>query len=308
MAPYAPSMSAPIPLRQHEIPGVATFNQGPGGLMCLDVRSTHSTARIFLHGAHVASFQRNGEAPLLFMSRESYFATGKPIRGGIPVIFPWFGPRADDPSSPAHGFARTEEWAVESITEQEDGSVQAVFTLASSPETLALWPFEFLLRYKVSVGQNLELSLTVVNRASEPFVFEDALHTYFTVSDIQQVSVTGLHGAEYIDKVDGFKRKKQESPGIQFSGETDRVYVNTLSTCIADDAGMSRRLIVEKHGSATTVVWNPWIAKSAALPDFGDDEWPGMLCIETANAADNRISLLPGEEHEMAAVIRAENA
>jgi D-hexose-6-phosphate mutarotase len=65
-------------------------------------------------------------------------------------------------------------------------------------------------------------------------------------------------------------------------------------------------LVVEKAGSNATVVWNPWIAKAKAMPDFGDDEWPGMLCIETCNVQQYAITLAPGESHTMIATIRAE--
>jgi glucose-6-phosphate 1-epimerase len=281
--------------------------EGPGGLMCLDLSTAHSTARIFLQGAHVASFQRNGEQPLLFLSSESVFAPGKAIRGGVPVIFPWFGARAGDSASPAHGFARTCEWNVASISQDQSGAVSVVFTLSDSPETRALWPFEFQLRYEIVVGTELGMSLRVENRSAESFQYEEALHTYFLVSDVRNVRIEGLLGAEYIDKVDGFRRKTQDAPLIEITAETDRVYAGTRTTCTAADPGMLRVIRVVKEGSDTTVVWNPWIAKSAAMSDFGDDEWPTMLCIETANAGENAVTLDPGAAHVMRATVSSEH-
>ncbi|HEX8311504.1 MAG TPA: D-hexose-6-phosphate mutarotase [Chthoniobacteraceae bacterium] len=289
--------------RSFEIPGKAMFEAGPGGLVQVVVTTGLAHARIFLHGAHVADFHPAGEEPVLFTSRESVFEPGRAIRGGVPVIFPWFGPRADDPKSPAHGFARTREWQLESVSEKAAGELVVTFTLAADQATRALWPHDFLLRHTVTVGTALEMSLEVTNTGSSSFTFEDALHTYFTVSDVHQVEIHGLEGAEYIDKTDEQKRKRHADDPIRFTSETDRVFLNTETTCTLVDQKLGRRIVVEKSGSVTTVVWNPWIKKSASLADFGDDEWPGMCCIETANAADNAITLAPGASHHTVARI-----
>ena len=294
-------MSSAAALRAFELPRKAVFENGPGGLVQLIVTTALAQARIFLHGAHVADFQPAGEKPVLFMSAESVFARGRAIRGGVPVIFPWFGPRADDATSPAHGFARTKDWKLESLSEKSTGEIIAVFSLAADEETRALWPHEFAIRYEVTIGASLEMALEVTNTGMSPFTFEDALHTYFSVSDVHQVEVHGLEGAEYIDKTDEQKRKHHDAGPIRFTSETDRVFLNTETTCTLVDEKLGRRVVVEKSGSATTVVWNPWIKKSASLPDFGDNEWPGMCCIETANAADNALTLAPGGTHRTVA-------
>jgi D-hexose-6-phosphate mutarotase len=239
------------------------------------------------------------------MSGKSAFATDKPIRGGVPVIFPWFGPRAGHPESPAHGFARTAEWQVESLSEDGDGCITAAFQLAADDKTKELWPQDFVLRYRVAVGARLTLILEVENTSTAPFNFENALHTYLAVGDARQTSTAGLEGADYLDKTDNLQRKNQGQDPIRITAETDRVYESTRKTCVVDDPVLKRRITVEKSGSQTTVVWNPWIAKAAALPDFGDDEWPGMLCVETANAGANAITLAPGQTHSMRAVIAA---
>jgi len=290
-------------LRRLEIPGIATFEPGEGDLARLTIRSSLAEAHIYLHGAHVTHFQPKDKAPVLFMSQRSLFAADKPIRGGVPLIFPWFGPRAHHPESPAHGFARTGDWQVESLSEDGDGVVVAAFRLASDERTRALWPFDFELRYRVAVGHTLTLTLEVENTSPQPFEFEDALHTYFAVSDVRQTSTTGLENAGYIDKTDAQQRKTQGAEPIVITAETDRVFENTRKTCIVDDPGLHRKITVEKSGSQTTVVWNPWIAKSAAMADFGDDEWPKMLCIETANAAANTLTLDPGKTHSTRAII-----
>ena len=290
-------------LRRLEIPGIATFEPGEGDLARLVVRSSLAEAHIYLHGAHVTHFQPRDKAPVLFMSQRSLFAGDKPIRGGIPLIFPWFGPRAGHPESPAHGFARTAEWQIESLSEDGDGIVTAAFRLAADDRTRALWPYDFNVGYRVAIGRTLTLTFEVKNTSPESFTFEDALHTYFSVGDVRQTSVFGLENAEYVDKTDAFQRKKQGPEPIRITQETDRVFESTRKACILDDPGLKRRITVDKSGSQTTVVWNPWIAKAAAMADFGDDEWPRMLCIETANAGANAITLAPGKTHVTRAVI-----
>ncbi len=290
-------------LRRMEIPGVAVFENGSGDLLRLIVHSPLADAHIYLHGAHVSHFQPRAAAPVLFMSGHSLFAPDKPIRGGVPIIFPWFGPRAGYPDSPAHGFARLAEWQVESVAIDGDEIVIAVFRLKANSRTRALWPHDFALRYRVVIGRALTLTLEVENTGTEPFTFENALHTYFAVGDVRETATTGLEDAEYVDKTDGLKRKNQGREPIRITQETDRVYENTRKTCVVDDPKLKRRITVEKSGSQTTVVWNPWVAKAAAMTDFGHDEWPGMLCIETANAGANTITLDAGKTHSMRAVI-----
>lgn len=290
-------------LSRFEIPGIATFEAGEGRLLRLAIDSPLAAAHIYLHGAHVTHFQPKGAAPVLFMSRQSFFAPGKPIRGGVPLIFPWFGPRAGHPEAPAHGFARTHEWSVESLTVDGDQVVTVVFQLGASDQTRSAWPHDFSLRFRVVVGRTLTMTLETENTGDAPFTFEDALHTYFTVSDVRETATTGLANADYLDKTDGMQRKLQGPEPIRITQETDRLYENTCTTCTLDDVGLKRRITIEKNGSQTTVVWNPWIAKAAAMPDFGDDEWPAMLCIETANASANAITLAPGQTHSTRAVI-----
>lgn len=295
--------SAASALRRLEIPGTAVFEPGEGDLPRLTIRSALAEAHIYLHGAHVTHFQPVGKAPVLFMSGRSLFAADKPIRGGVPVIFPWFGPRADHPESPAHGFARTSEWQVESLSEDGDGVVTAAFELVPDERTRALWPGDFKLSYRVAVGHTLALTFEVENTGSEAFTFEDALHTYFSVADVRNTATTGLEGAEYVDKTDHLQRKQQPPEPIRITSETDRVFENTRKTCVVSDPGLNRQITIEKSGSQTTVVWNPWIAKAAAMADFGDDEWPKMLCVETCNAGANALTLLPGKTHSTRAVI-----
>ena len=294
--------------RRFEIPGTAVFTDHPGGLVALEITAPGATGRLFLHGAHVTDWQPKGGDPVLFMSSGSHFAPAKAIRGGVPLIFPWFGARAGDAKAPQHGFARTASWAVESIGASPDQSIAVVLRLDDSGQTRASWPFAFTARFRVTFGSTLTMALEVENRSGEPIQFEEALHTYLVVSDVQKVAVRGLEDTEFIDKVDATARKRLGSDPLTFTGETDRVFLNTTATCTLEDPGYRRRIVVEKSGSNSTVVWNPWIAKAKAMADFGDDEWPRMLCIETANADENAVTLTPGATHTMAAMVRIESA
>lgn len=285
------------------VPNLVRFELGQGGLTRAVITVPDGEAHVYLHGAHVTHYQPKAQLPVLFMSRQSHFAHDKAIRGGIPVIFPWFGPRASEASAPAHGFARTLEWSV--IEAKPIGSAVGL-TLALSPPdaTRRFFPHDFALRYTMTVGANLTVSLEVQNRSGTEFTFEEALHTYLSVGDVRQVSIGGLAGRNYIDKTAAGARLTQQGP-IRIERETDRVYLNTTDDVRVTDPALHRQSLVTKTGSQSTVVWNPWMDKARALPDFGDDEWPTMLCIETANAADNAVTLAPGKSHVMSATLSA---
>jgi D-hexose-6-phosphate mutarotase len=286
-----------------EIPDRVIIERGVSGLPRLAITTPLASAHIYLHGAHVTHYQPVGAAPILFLSQSSLFAPDKAVRGGVPVIFPWFGPRASQAGSPMHGFARTAEWEIEELDCAEDEAVTLTLRLTANDATRAQWPHAFLLRHRITIGAQLKMALEVENICPTPFAFEEALHTYLAVSDVREVAVTGLSETEFIDKADRLQRKRQREEMLRITGETDRVYLNTRSACFLHDPGLRRRITIEKSGSDTTVVWNPWIAKAAAMADFGDDEWTRMLCIETANSGENAVTLSPGATHLMEAVI-----
>jgi D-hexose-6-phosphate mutarotase len=160
----------------------------------------------------------------------------------------------------------------------------------------------------VVFGERLEMTLEVENRSGHPFDFEEALHTYLLVGDVRQVSIDGLGGGVYIDKTDDMRRKTLAAGPLRLNGTTDRVFLDTRGTCTLTDPVLARRIVVEKTGSATTVVWNPWHEKASTMGDLGDEQWRSMLCVEAANAADNAVHLAGGKRHTMRVVIGAETA
>lgn len=289
--------------QRFSIPSIVRFEAGPGGLVRTIVDAPAAKAIIYVYGAHVAEYQPAGQAPVLFMSQKSACEPGKPLRGGVPLIFPWFGPRGGQAGAPLHGFVRTRDWTVESV--QKDGdAVKLTFTLSDDTETRQAWDHPFTLRFEVTVGRQLDMALSVHNPSATPIAFEEALHTYCAVADVRQISITGLAGTTYIDKTDNLARKQQDASPLRIAAETDRVYLNTPAATTIDDPAGRRQLIIEKSGSNATVIWNPWTAKAKAMPDFGDDEWSAMICVETVNAADNAITLPAGQTHRMSARIQ----
>ena len=266
------------------------FRNGSGGLPKLEVSTTWSTAEVYLHGAHVTHFQKHGERPLLFLSGQSRFEPGVPIRGGIPIIFPWFGKPADKPGQ--HGFVRHRSWTLKEITTTDTGSLVVRLKL---PPCLELGSNEIAVEYCITFSDTLRAELHVANHSARAFDFENCLHTYFAVGDINALQVVGLHGVNYLDSLDVHQRKTETPKTIRFAGEVDRTYVNTPHAVEIHDAVWRRVIRVEKTGSASTVVWNPWIAKATAMPDFGNEEYQRMVCVESGNLADNQITLAPGE-------------
>jgi D-hexose-6-phosphate mutarotase len=272
-------------------PGRVAFIDGRGELPMLEVVTAWSTAAIYKHGAHVTHFEKHKESPLLFLSQCSRFAEDQPIRGGIPIIFPWFGHRE---GMGQHGFARHKAWDLKEFVPAPDGSVAVRFHLPDYPEASAYSSFS--VDYTVTVNEALTLELKVTNNSADEILnFENCLHTYFEVGDISAVSITGLKGVEYLDKVDNFAQKKETNDGIRIASEVDRIYLNTTTPLEIVDPTLRRKIRVEKHGSLSTVVWNPWISKAQQMPDFGNDEYQRMVCVESGNVGSNQIKLPPGE-------------
>ncbi len=277
-------------LKRFEIPGRLTVLDGNGELPKVEVTTRWSEAELYLQGAHVTDFQNKNDKPLLFLSQCSRFQPNQPIRGGIPIVFPWFGPREGEPM---HGFGRLENWQLADTT-ASDEVITLRLRLPETPRSASFPPFEA--DYVVTVGEALTLELLVTNRSTDTdFVFESCLHTYFAVGDISQVEISGLKGTQYLDKVQNFAQKTETSDALRIDSEMDRVYLDTRSPIEIRDKSWQRVIRIDKAGSASTVVWNPWSLKAEQMPDFGSDEYKSMVCVESGNVAKNRLSLGVGE-------------
>jgi glucose-6-phosphate 1-epimerase len=286
--------------------GAVRFEEGPGGLTRARIANDAATAEIYLQGAHVAHWHpMAAEHPVTFLSAMSQFTAGKAIRGGVPLVFPWFAERKGGLPGGMHGFARTLPWEVVAAERRPEG-VALSFKLLPNQTTRDVGFDHFVLVYEVVVGATLSLTLEVENVGDSPLTFEEALHAYYSVSDVRQIEVSGLGDTDYLDRADNAKRKHQGAGAIHFAGETDQLHLNTRAAVTIYDPGWKRRIVIEKRGSDSTVVWNPWIEKARAMADFGDDEWPGMVCVEPANAAENALTVAPGAVHAMGITVRLE--
>jgi D-hexose-6-phosphate mutarotase len=287
-------------LQSHAIPGRAAVAPGNGGLPKIVVTARGATAEVYPHGAHVTHYQKAGEPPLLFLSRQSWFAPGKPIRGGVPICFPWFGNRAGEPS---HGFARIVEWPLSQIASTPDGAVTLRLALPPIPgrEPWKNLRTEFI----VTVADTLTMELAVTNEAGgEEVEIENCLHTYFRVGDIAAVGLTGLQNAAYLDYAAGGngERKVQTEAVLRVPQETNRTYLDTAGAVEIRDESLQRVIRVDKQGSQSTVVWNPWTTQK--LPDdFDPAEYQQMVCVESGNVRQNRIFLAPGQAAALKVVL-----
>lgn len=285
------------------VPDVLSFEEIPGGLTIARVTSELCDATIFLQGAHLVHWQPAGQEPVFYLSPKSELKAGKAIRGGVPVVFPWFGERKGERTDgPKHGFARTSVWEL-AFAAVADGDVHLTFILSPNDSTRSLGYDSFRLAYELILSTNLTLRLSVANEGDTPFHFEEAFHSYFQVGDAEQVQITGLGDTEYLDKTENDARKRQDEDTLTLHGETDRPYLSTTATVGLQDKAMNRQIAVAKRSSMTTVVWNPWKEGSAKLTDLPEDGWKKFVAVETANALENGITLRPREVHAMEAHI-----
>jgi len=288
--------------RRFCIPGIAHAISGNGGLPKVRIATPAASAEIYLHGAQVTSWHPVGAEEALFLSEHSYWQAGRAIRGGVPICFPWFRAKADDPKAPAHGFVRIREWQLDSVQTESDGSVVVAFSTQSDDSTRRWWPHEFHLAHRITIGKILRMELTTANTGATPMRFEEALHSYFRVGNARTVRVRGLDRVTYLDNTDG-NREKLQRGDILFAATTDNAYIDTLSAPDLIDPSLHRALRTEKENSATTIVWNPWQQGAASIADLGADEWQQMTCVEAGNILGSAISLAPGETHTMRATL-----
>lgn len=293
------------------LPGVLAF-EDRDGLTRAQITTPACTATVYLHGAHLTHWQPTGQKPVLFMSDKSEFAPNKAIRGGVPVCFPWFGPRTgihklpltgNSSEGPAHGFARLQSWTIAfAALSPADHSLRLVLTLDPSQESQALGFDHFRAALEFTLGPTLTMKLTVANGGTEPLIFEEALHTYFAVGDAAKTVIHGLEGATYYDKTDGMATKHMPAEPFVFTQETDRALPSTTAKVVIDDQVNGRKIHVEKSGSDTSVVWNPW----KGMADMDASQSHEFVCVETANAFENAVTLAPGQSHTMQAIIRVQ--
>ncbi len=283
-------------------------------LVAIGIKNKAAKAEVFLQGAQLTRYQPTNEKPVIFLSEACDYKLGSPLRGGIPICWPWFGDLDRNPQSlqqqltdqdaPAHGFVRSRQWDVKKIIAPADNLTIIELSYQTTTEE-PLWPFATELVYRIEVGETLFVSLHISNVGDQPFEFSGALHTYLSVNHIKDTRIQGFDDSQYADALDsdnqGQWKIKQQEGDIHFRQEVDRVYRSGCSSVKLDDR--LRQMSIDSTGSASTVIWNPWIDKAQKLSQFNDDDYQRMVCIETANAGVDTVTLEPGQEHSLSQTI-----
>lgn len=278
--------------------GSVTTKKHANGLDYVEINTALCQARIFLQGAQIDHFQPTGKPPLLWVSEADDYQPGNGIRGGVPVCWPWFG-MSTEAGFPQHGFARTRIWNLSSVAMRNQW-VDLRFDLKISEEDKHYWPHNTEVSVLFSLGDTLSISLVNTNLGKQTVSLTQALHSYFPIEDIHQVTASGFSGAKYIEFAKG--PYSQTTAEVQFDRETDRVYtelgpVQLLHT----PQGI---IEVSRENSRSAVLWNPWIEKSKRLARFNDNDYLTMLCLEAANVLEDKLELAPGETHSLVTHIR----
>jgi glucose-6-phosphate 1-epimerase len=282
------------------------FIEGAGGFPYIRVDNAKASAIISIYAGQVLSFQPANEPHnLMFLSERAYYQAGKSIKGGSPICWPWFGPDPEGKGRPAHGFVRNRFWEVIRTEATANGEGKVTLGLKDSAETRAIWPHSFGLSLEITVGDSLNLELITRSTDGDAFPITQALHTYFKVGHINEVVISGLAGAEYIDKTDHGMLKFQSEP-ITIDREVDRIFRNVPGELVIDDAAFDRRIRINSEGSKTAVVWNPWAKISAEMGDLKDDDYERFVCVETANADRDVAQVGPDSEARLVANYRIE--
>ena len=278
---------------------------GPGGLPRVTVTTQACRAEVMLHGAHLTAWEPAGCVPVIWLTGQARFAPGVPIRGGVPLCWPWFGPGAER-SLPMHGPVRTLAWTLDDVRVDAEGTATITLSCADDAATRSVFPHAFRLRYTITAGRSLDLSLIATNTGASVIPVGEAMHTYLAVGDVRRVSLSGLEGTTYIDRSEthGFHLLAEHPRGVQagpvtFTEEVDRHHLAHTGEVQLHDPAWGRVLRLSKRGSRSTQVWNPWIGKAQRLPDLGDHEWPAFVVAEAANAFDEAYVLEPGAQHEL---------
>ena len=287
------------------IEGEVGFAELEDDLIFVTVSNKYADADICLYGAHVTNFKPHNTMDILWMSPESNFQVGSPIRGGIPVCFPWFGPHKTDSEKPQHGFGRLMYWDVIETASQPNGETLIRLQLCSSEETKAYWPFDFCAVMSINVGLKLTATLKVTNTSSASFDYTCALHSYFNISALESISIEGLQNTKYHSQLEPGDFI-QETAKLEIKKAETRHYYDTEASCVIEDSAFGRRIEVVKTGSKITTVWNPGAETCANIADLPDDAYHAFVCVEAVNAFNDVISLAPEETHETSTTIGIE--
>jgi glucose-6-phosphate 1-epimerase len=263
-----------------------------------------STAIVLLYGATIISWKSfsqgrasdpvNHPVERLFLSSKAILDGSKPVRGGIPVVFPIFGP----PTKPEHiklaqhGFARSQRWSFDGVVLDDDAGVsvklgtsrrhqlpfhRAEKILVLSSNNIDEYPFPCKLSYTITLAEHqLTSRLQVDNTGPSVMAFQALLHTYHRLP-AQLVRIAPLKGLTYLDKTEpGAPKKTEARDAVNVHAFTDFVYENARTassgrytlTCEGVD-----RIEVQCTGFDDLVVWNPGQDNGAKMSDMENGGW-----------------------------------
>lgn len=287
-----------------------------GELNCWRIRHGQAELVVAQQGAHIISYQIDGDQPLIWSNPGAVFKHGKAIRGGMPICWPWFGNfqrnphsvqamrRSSEPAN-AHGEVRAIDWELMGMGEDGDALI-VEFIQPKAEGHLPGWPHSVGLKLQIRLDAALNVSLVSFNAGQEDVTLSQALHSYFAVSDIKQVRIEGLDGVSYLNTLESWEQQKVQAGDITFSGETDRIYQDTPDLISVIDPEWKRKIQIQTIGSNSAVVWNPWIEKTKTFNDMEADGWQNMVCVETANVMTDIVTIKPNDMHVVSVSIWAE--
>lgn len=277
------------------------FEQTDQHVVLIRINHPLATATISLEGGQVLEWQPTSQIkPVLWRADPAHWQKRRAIRAGVPICWPWFGAHPSELTAPAHGYARLCGWEVAAISTGPLGTVDIDLSMLPTHDSATRYPLSASILTRISVGEALTISLTTTNTGEVPITITEALHAYFKVSAIDDIQIVGLEGNDYIDLIDQNIRKKQVG-AVRFAGETGKVFLNTVNDCFIVDRALDRTIRIEKSGSHSTIAWNPWLETASKMKDLGPVAWQEMVCVESANALDNFITLEPRGQHTLTA-------
>ncbi|WP_137719032.1 D-hexose-6-phosphate mutarotase [Methylobacillus flagellatus] len=284
------------------------LTEDANGLRYIEIDNPLAKARIALQGGHVIHWQPKTEKqPVLWLSEHARYVKGRSIRGGVPICWPWFGAHQTDSTLCPHGFARVIPWQLVDSDTTDTGATRLLLQMQETDVTRRQLGYPYVLTMTITVGKRLKIDLATTNKADHPFIIGEAFHTYFNISDVANVKITGLQDYVYADKLKNYQRYVEHEV-LTFDGEFDRVYLNHSGDCLLSDPGYKRRIRVSTSNSRSTVIWTPWEEKAHSTGDMGSaDEWRNMICIESANAMENMVVINPNRTHIMSAEYTVES-
>jgi glucose-6-phosphate 1-epimerase len=232
------------------------------------VAPSGASSEVYLYGGVVTSYKDADGTEFIAVRPDAKMDGSKPISGGLSHCWPQFGPGAIQ----QHGFARNVDWTVKDMT---DTSV--VLELAPSEYTKGIWDKEFLCTFTVDLeADQLKTTMAVQNTGSDAFNFQAALHSYFTVSSLDKLEISGsFAGKEFLNKMAGDNGEMQveDREVITISEEYDRVYQG-VNDPVLKDAGTGKSLsVLNTAGWEDTVIWNPYGNEGMGYNNF--------ICVES---------------------------